>query len=172
MKRAPIVLAGTALGLVGVLSYQTTPATTALVGSTASSPASPSSTSSSTSTRTSKARTKARTKTKTASTPASKSSAKGGSASGQDVDFRYGELEVKVTAKAGKITAVSLIRLNVTDPHSAEIDQSAIPELQQQTLSAQSAKIDGVSGASYTSQAYEQSLQSALDKLGITGSAA
>ncbi|MEO9137579.1 MAG: FMN-binding protein [Jatrophihabitans sp.] len=39
--------------------------------------------------------------------------------------------------------------------------------LLQQTLSAQSAQIDGVSGASYTSQGYDQSLQSALDKAGV-----
>lgn len=53
----------------------------------------------------------------------------------------------------------------MTDPHSEAIDQYAIPQLQQQAVAAQSGKIHGVSGASYTSAAYEQSPQSALDKL-------
>ena len=58
-----------------------------------------------------------------------------------------------------------MIQATVNDPHSQSIDQVAIPELRQEAIAAQSAKIDGVSGASYTSAAYEQSLQSALDKL-------
>jgi uncharacterized protein with FMN-binding domain len=64
-----------------------------------------------------------------------------------------------------KITDVSVVRADVYDSHSQEIDQYALPELRSQALSAQSASIDGVSGASYTSAAYEQSLQSAIDKL-------
>jgi uncharacterized protein with FMN-binding domain len=87
------------------------------------------------------------------------------------VDFQYGDLELKVTASGNKITNVSVVQLNATDPHSQEIDQFAIPQLKQEAISAGSAQIDGVSGASYTSKAYEQSLQSALDKLGITSSA-
>jgi uncharacterized protein with FMN-binding domain len=65
----------------------------------------------------------------------------------------------------GKITDVSVVKLNVTDPRSQSIDEGALPELRAEALSAQSAKIDGVSGASYTSAAYVQSLQSALDRL-------
>jgi uncharacterized protein with FMN-binding domain len=87
------------------------------------------------------------------------------SATGQDVSFRYGDLEVKVTRVGTRITDVSVVRADVSDPHSQSIDQVAIPELRQEAISAQSARIDGVSGASYTSAAYEQSLQSALDKL-------
>jgi uncharacterized protein with FMN-binding domain len=64
-----------------------------------------------------------------------------------------------------RVSDISLVQLNASDPHSQGIDQAAIPQLQQEATSAQSAKIDGVSGASYTSAAYEQSLQSALDKL-------
>ena len=64
-----------------------------------------------------------------------------------------------------RITDVSVAKLDVYDPRSESIDQYAIPELRSEALSAQSANIDGVSGASYTSAAYEQSLQSAIDKL-------
>ncbi len=71
-----------------------------------------------------------------------------------------------------RVTNIHLVQLNVTDSHSQEIDQQAVPELRQEAISAGSAKIDGVSGASYTSQAYEQSLQSAIDKLTSTSAAA
>jgi uncharacterized protein with FMN-binding domain len=163
MKRAPIVLTGTAVGLAGILSYQTTSPSTALTSTSASA-----SSASSATTTTTAAATTTSSGRKTASAAATKS----GSATGQDVSYRYGDLQVKVTESGGKITSVSLVRLNATDPHSEQIDQDAIPQLEQQAVAAQSAKIDGISGASYTSQAYEQSLQSALDKLAATSSAA
>lgn len=49
-------------------------------------------------------------------------------------------------------------------PAARQIDSTAIPQLTSETLTAQSARIDAVSGASYTSAGYIQSLQSALDK--------
>lgn len=72
-----------------------------------------------------------------------------------------------MTVSGSKITDVSVVRANVADPRSASIDQYAIPVLRSEALSAQGASIQGVSGASYTSQAYAQSLQSALDKLAV-----
>jgi uncharacterized protein with FMN-binding domain len=74
-------------------------------------------------------------------------------------------VQVKVTERAGKITKVSIASFEVNDPRSESIDEFAVPQLERQVVAAQSAHIDGVSGASYTSQAYEQSVQSALDKL-------
>jgi uncharacterized protein with FMN-binding domain len=59
------------------------------------------------------------------------------------------------------------VQLPQSDPKSAEISQFAAPQLQSEVLAAQSAKIDGVSGASYTSQSYDTSVQSALDQLGF-----
>jgi uncharacterized protein with FMN-binding domain len=88
------------------------------------------------------------------------------------VNFQYGDLQVKVTMSGTRITDVSVVQINESDPRSASIDQSAVPQLRQEAISAQSAHIDAISGASYTSQAYEQSLQSALDKLGVTTPAA
>ncbi|MFJ7068456.1 FMN-binding protein [Streptomyces sp. NPDC101115] len=52
-------------------------------------------------------------------------------------------------------------------PRSREISSEAIPRLNQRTLAAQSANIDSVSGATYTSAGYRQSLQSALDRAGV-----
>jgi uncharacterized protein with FMN-binding domain len=78
---------------------------------------------------------------------------------------QYGDIQVKVNVTNGKITAATTAALNTNDPRSAQIEQVAVPQLEQQTVSAQGANIQGVSGATYTTQAYEASLQSALDQL-------
>jgi uncharacterized protein with FMN-binding domain len=57
-----------------------------------------------------------------------------------------------------------VLRRTDTGDESNQIDSAAIPKLSSETLTAQSARIDAVSGASYTSSGYIQSLQSALDK--------
>jgi uncharacterized protein with FMN-binding domain len=76
-------------------------------------------------------------------------------------------VQVKVTVSEGRIEDVTAVELSATDAHSEQINSEAVPELRQEVLSAQSAQIDGVSGATYTSQGYEASLQSALDQLGF-----
>lgn len=70
-----------------------------------------------------------------------------------------------MAATGTKITNVSFVQLTAYDGTSQMINQQAAPILLQQTLQAQSAHIDGVSGATYTSMGYIASLQSALDKL-------
>lgn len=86
---------------------------------------------------------------------------------GQAVQTQYGVVQVKVTVSGSKITDVSFVQLTAVDRRSQEINSYAAPILLQQTLQAQSAHIDGVSGATYTSAGYQQSLQSALDRVGI-----
>jgi len=86
---------------------------------------------------------------------------------GQAVQTQYGIVQVKLTVSGTKITNVSFAQLTAYDGRSQEINSQAAPILLQETLSAQSARIDTVSGASYTSDGYVQSLQSALDKAGI-----
>lgn len=86
---------------------------------------------------------------------------------GTAVQTPYGVVQVKVTVSGSKITDAGFAQLTADDRRSADINGQAAPILLQQTLSAQSAQIDGVSGASYTSQGYVQSLQSALDKAGV-----
>jgi uncharacterized protein with FMN-binding domain len=78
----------------------------------------------------------------------------------------YGDVQVQITVKSGKITDVQALSLP-TGGHSGRISSYVAPILRSQALSAQSANISGVSGASYTSQAYAQSLQGALDAAGI-----
>lgn len=163
MKRAPIVLAGTAAGLIGVLSYQTSSTPSAVILSGASgTPTATGTTTARSSTTTSRASSPRRA---TASTGSVTTPSTTRTATGQDVSYPYGDIELKVTKTGSRITNISIVKLNDTDPRSQAIDEQAVPMLNQQAMSAQSAKIDGVSGASFTSQAYAQSLQSALDKL-------
>lgn len=84
--------------------------------------------------------------------------------SGQAVQTRYGTVQVQVVLSGSTIQSVGYLQLTADDPRSEEINSQAAPILVQQTIQAQSANIDGVSGATYTSEGYQQSLQSALDQ--------
>ncbi len=86
---------------------------------------------------------------------------------GASVSNPYGNVQVKVTIKGGKLTRVTFLDLPYGDPTSQSISDQVAPVLAQQAISAQSAQISGVAGASFTSEAYRQSLQSALDKAGF-----
>jgi uncharacterized protein with FMN-binding domain len=70
-----------------------------------------------------------------------------------------------VVARGTQITDVSVAAIQTAEPTSQQISAQAIPTLRAEVLSAQGASIDAVSGATYTSQAYIQSLQAALDDL-------
>jgi uncharacterized protein with FMN-binding domain len=76
----------------------------------------------------------------------------------------YGPMQVQVTLLGKKITGVKVLQQTNDGINSQQIDANAIPQLNRETLAAQSARIDAVSGASYTSGGYIKSLQSALDK--------
>lgn len=88
-------------------------------------------------------------------------------ATGKMVQYGFGELEVAVTARGGRITDVTVPALRTAEPYSEQLAQQVIPMLKSEVLSAQSARINGVSGATYTSEAYAMSLQAALDKLHV-----
>ena len=77
---------------------------------------------------------------------------------------QYGPMQVQVTLVGQRITKVAVVQQTNVGAMSGQIDSTAIPQLTSETLTAQSARIDAVSGASYTSAGYIQSLQSALDK--------
>jgi uncharacterized protein with FMN-binding domain len=83
------------------------------------------------------------------------------------VPYGYGELSVVVTVHGDQITAVSVPLLRTAEPYSQQLAQQVIPMLRSEVLAAHGAQIHGVSGATYTSQAYAQSIQSALDKLHV-----
>ncbi len=143
MRRSPIVLSATVAGTAGVLAFH------------AHAPAVQTATASTTST------------TSTATAAPGSASAVSGTATGDAVDTQYGAAQVRVTVKGGRITSIEALQLQRNDPRSVQISSSAAPVLQQEALTAQSANVDAVSGASYTSASYTQSLQSALDKLGF-----
>jgi len=86
---------------------------------------------------------------------------------GASVDTRYGPVQVKVTVTDGKVTGATAIEYPTSDPRDAQINAYAIPALDQEAVQSGTAGIDMISGATYTSQGYIQSLQSALDKAGI-----
>jgi uncharacterized protein with FMN-binding domain len=86
---------------------------------------------------------------------------------GDAADTIYGPVQVAITVKSGKITAVNAVQYPQGSPRDAQINSYAIPVLNQEALAAGSAHIDAVSGATYTSNGYVTSLQSALDKAGV-----
>lgn len=151
MKRAPLfVLAGTVAGFAAIMSFHTQPAaSTALAG-----PSRPA---------------------KTAPQPSKSAgagrhpvpAAPGGqrSALGATENYGYGELAVKVTVRGQRITDVTVPVIQTAEQFSQQLASQAIPTLRSEVLSGQTASINAVSGATYTSQAYATSLQAALDKL-------
>ncbi|MET8626222.1 FMN-binding protein [Kitasatospora sp. NPDC004669] len=84
--------------------------------------------------------------------------------SGDTVNTRYGPVQVQVTLAGSRITTVDVVKYPTQDRRDREINSSALPMLNQEAISAQSAQIDVVSGATYTSDGYVRSLQSALDR--------
>ncbi len=178
-----IVVAATVAGLVGLLSFHTAPARLTLgslpgasvTRSSSSSPAAtggppPSTTTTgsappSTTATTATPATPASTTTPPPSTTAAPTSQ---TVTGAEVNYSWGVLSVSVTATGTRITKVAIASLDDGgNPRSQSIDQQSIPILEQQAMEVQSANIQGVSGASYTSAGFRQSLQSALAKLNI-----
>jgi uncharacterized protein with FMN-binding domain len=90
-----------------------------------------------------------------------------GTVTGTAADTRWGPVQVKVTLAGGRITTVDVVEEPDSNHRDQEINADAVPQLVQETLQAQNAQIDMVSGATYTSQGYVTSLQSALDQAGV-----
>ncbi|MBY8344234.1 FMN-binding protein [Streptomyces spinosirectus] len=82
---------------------------------------------------------------------------------GDTVQTRWGPVQVRITVKNGRLTEVTAVTYPTENPRDQEINSFALPRLRSEALQAQSADIDTVSGATYTSDGYRQSLQSALD---------
>lgn len=85
-----------------------------------------------------------------------------GTYTGSVADAFYGNVQVKVTVQSGKVTQVNFLDYPHDRSTSVSINSYATPLLAQQAVQAQSANVDGVSGASATSEAFRQSLASAL----------
>ena len=151
MKRAPwLVVAGTVAGFLGVVGLHKSAAPTALAssgtqpGSRASHAPGPG-----------PARTRA--------TPAGTGAASG-TTMGALENYGYGELAVRVSVSGGQITGIAVPVLRTAEQYSQQLAVQVIPTLRSEVIAAQSAHINAVSGATYTSQAYALSVQAALDK--------
>ena len=84
---------------------------------------------------------------------------------GTSTDTRWGPVQVQITVADGEITDVTVVEYPTGNGKDRQINARALPVLVQETLDAQSADIDMVSGATVTSDGYLQSLQSALDQV-------
>jgi uncharacterized protein with FMN-binding domain len=161
MRRVLLAIGGTIAGLVALLSFKShavagSPSVTANTGPSSATPAPAGSSHGPAGSSTPSAA--------TSPSPGSSAPAAPVVLTGHTIQTRYGPMQVQVTLVSGKIAKVTVLQQTDNGANSAQIDARAIPELNQETLTAQSAKIDAVSGASYTSAGYIQSLQSALDQ--------
>jgi uncharacterized protein with FMN-binding domain len=96
-----------------------------------------------------------------------RSTVAGSTVTGQVVPTAYGPVQVEITVAGGTITKVNVLRYPDSGGTDQQINGHALPILVQETLDAQGSTIDMVSGATYTSAGYEESLQSALDQAGL-----
>ena len=160
MRRAVLALGGTVAGLILLLSFRSHTAAPAAAGVSASGN-DPAPASSPATAAPMPGATKGR-----PTAPAGGASGMSGPrvVTGDVISSPYGPSQVAVTLTAGKITKVTILQHTDDGQNSKEIDGNALPKLTAETLAAQSAQIDAVSGASYTSAGYIKSLQSALDK--------
>jgi uncharacterized protein with FMN-binding domain len=147
MLRAVATLGGTVAGLAALLAFKTHAPADTTAGSPASvvAPATGATTSA-------------------AASSAAMSSAATRVVTGATVSTQHGPMQVQLTLAGQRITKVTVLQQTNDGGESVQLNATAIPRLTSETLAAQSAHIDAVSGASYTSAGYIGSLQSALDK--------
>lgn len=185
MRRVILTVIGTVIGLVLLLSFKTHPLSSAAASppaivvpstgdsstpsaepSTAPTPSAGSTFEASPSQAPTTTTKPSPTKTAAPTTTAPKTTAPTSTrtVTGDAVDTRYGPVQVQVVLSGKTIKDVTVLQVPAQSNRDVEINNYAVPVLNQETLAAQSANIDMVSGATYTSQGYLQSLQSALDK--------
>jgi uncharacterized protein with FMN-binding domain len=152
MRRAVIATAGTVVGLVVLLGYRSEGAVKGEkvdIGSgTSTSTSAGAGAGSGTGT----------------TVPTAASSSSDHTYTGQDVFYRYGDIEVAVTLSGSRLVTVSVPQNDASSPYSQTVNSAAVPVLVKEAVAAQGVNFDVVSGATYTSDAFAQSLQSALDK--------
>ena len=152
MRRALLALVSTVAGLVLLLTFKTQPLTAPLA---AAGPLATTGGASGSRAATTPATTPAKAPAATSAAPRTYT--------GSTSQTPYGPVQVQITVAAGKLTAVTPVQLPNGNGYDQQVDTIAVPYLAQEALTAQSAHIDSVSGATYTSNGYTASLQSALD---------
>ena len=146
MRRVITAVASTIAGLVMLLSFKTHSTTAATAVPAATSTTTPGGSSSS---------------------PSSSATSAAKTVTGDAAETRYGPVQVQITVKNGKVTAVTATEYPAGEPRDQQINAYAIPALNQEALQAGNANINLISGATYTSNGYIASLQSALSKVGL-----
>ena len=173
MKRVVASVLGTVAGLIALLNFKTSATTVALpqAGTTNTGTTGTSGSSADAGSTPSVA-------SPTSTSPSSATGSAAGSSSGgtstgtktvtgDSVDTRWGPVQVRITVTNGKVTKAEAVNYPLNNGRDQEINSYAIPALNQETVAAGSDKIDMISGATYTSQGYVGSLQSALSKAGL-----
>ena len=161
MKRAVIVGTGTVAGIAAVLALNPDPASQTASAATTKSSTSASSGSS--------AGSSSGSSSSGSSSAGSSSSGASGTYTGDAVDVGrgYGTIQLEVTVESGRIVDIQALAVPENDGRSAQISSYAVPQLIQQALAAQSDQISGISGATYTSYGFAQSLTSELQQAGL-----
>lgn len=171
VRRAPMVLGATAAGLVALFSFHSrsglTPAAPTSHRSSSPTTAPPAtSTTSTTSTPGSGPSGAGSTTTAPSSTTSTTTAPATRTVTGKVEPYGYGQLRVRATMTGGRLTDVKVVTLQTAETYSQQLAAQVIPMLRSQALKAQSARINGISGATYTSEAFALSLQAALSKFG------
>src|SRR3954451_14026839 len=167
MKRIVMWLMSTLTVLVLLFGYHTSTSSTAAAAGGNSSASTPYSGSTTASGATSAPTTGSSSSSSSSSAAGTTDSATSGTVTGTVADTRWGPVQVQITVADGSITDVAVVQYPNSNSKDEEINARALPILIQETLKAQSASIDMVSGATYTSDGYVTSLQSALDQAGL-----
>jgi uncharacterized protein with FMN-binding domain len=174
MRRAVIATAGTVAGLVALLGYRSSGTVNVQRVSVGTAPSGPPATTSP-GTTAPLATGPGTTPTTLAPSPPTTAAPAGGQPpttaatrtyDGQLVTYLYGNIEVAVTLDGDRIVNVTVPQNSAIDGRSAMINSEAVPILIQEALAAQGINFDVVSGATYTSDAFAQSLQTALTTAG------
>lgn len=161
--RAVVTLLATAAAVVLMISFRTPP--TSAIGSGAALPAQPgSSASPSSGSSTSSGGPPAGPQPPTPTPSPRSNGLKSGTFTGADYPNQFGDVQVKITVSGGKITDVTALQYPTDRARSALISQQAIPLLREEVLQAQTANIDILGGATFTTESYAESVQSALDQ--------
>ena len=163
MKRATIVTGVTVVGVAWLLNYKVAPHQLSALtpASPTQGPGNPATPSSSPTAAASPSATPSAT---TTPSPSPSPAGLNGTFTGADFPNRFGDVQVRIVVTNGHITDVQAVQLPTDRAESAYISQQAGPWLRTEALQAQSANIDIIGGATYTSQSYQQSLESALQQ--------
>ncbi|WP_062384964.1 FMN-binding protein [Demequina iriomotensis] len=111
--------------------------------------------------------TTASSETATPEATAASDQATAGTYDGEAVSSRYGTFQAEITVEDGQITAIDWLQSGEADHHSQQINDYAMPVLEDAILEAQDVNVGYVSGASYTSEAVEEAVYSAMEQAGL-----